>query len=399
MFEKFLQTNSFESILIEKAKGSWFWDINGKKYLDLASGTWCVNLGHNHPTVIQALKNQIDKIVHRGMKFLTPVTLEAANKVLNFLSNEYDKITFLNSGSEAMEFAITFAQKATGQIKILSLKDSYLGAYGQAKASSYTSSKGSKLKIPYPECNEPDCNCLEEYTSLIDYIIDNYSSELACFALEPVLVSGGIHKPCTKFIEELCKRLQKAGVLLVVNEITTGMGRTGYRFGYEHYNIKPDIIALGKAIGNGYPVSVIVTKSEVEAKISTDEMYYAQSHQLDPVGAIAAKTVIGIFEDEKIIEKSHQRIKLLNEFFENFTHPCIEEIRSIGMLFAIQIKKYKNYSIHELIVKIKDDLLHEGIMIGYSLGKDLVRLLPPLTITNDEIEFFKEKFAKVLTKL
>ena len=148
MLKKILQTNSFEPVLIDKAQGSWFWDNSGKKYLDLTSGTWCVNLGHNHSKIIQAMKNQIDKLIHRGMKFLTPVTLEAAEKVLDFLPDKYDKITFLNSGSEAMEFAINFAQKASGRIKILSLKDSYLGAYGLAKESSYTSNKGSKLKIP-----------------------------------------------------------------------------------------------------------------------------------------------------------------------------------------------------------------------------------------------------------
>lgn len=399
MFERILQTNSFEPILIDKALGTWFWDVKGKKYLDLVSGTWCANLGHNHPKVIQVMKSQIDKLVHRGMKFLTPTTLEAAEKILNYLPNKFDKITFLNSGSEAMEFAISFAQKASGRIKILSLKDSYLGAYGLAKKSSYTSSKGSKLKIPYPECNKADCDCLKEYSSLIDHIIENYSSELACFALEPILVSGGIHKPCTKFIEELCNRLKEAGVLLVINEVTTGMGRTGYRFGYEHYRINPDIIALGKAIGNGFPVSAIITKSELEAKISIAERYYAQSHQLDPVGAITAKTVIEIFEEEKIIKKSQEKIKKFNEFFNSISHPSIKEIRSYGMLFAIQFKQHKNLSINELIVKIKDELLKEGIMIGYSLGKELIRLLPPLTITTKEIDIFKEKFRKVLANL
>ncbi len=399
MFDKILETNSFESILLEKAKGSWVWDINDKKYLDLTSGTWCVNLGHNHPKVIQAMKDQINKIVHRGMRFLTPIALAAAEKVLTFLPNKYDKITFLNSGSEAVEFAINFAQKASGKIRILSLKDSYLGAYGLAKESSYTSSKGSKLKIPYPECSNDNCNCIDEYNSLIDHIIDNYSEDLACFVLEPIMVSGGIHKPCSKFIEKLCNRLKEVGVLLVVNEVTTGMGRTGYRFGHEFYDIKPDIIALGKAIGNGFPVSAIVTKTEIEEKISSSERYYAQSHQLDPIGANTAKTVIEIFEKEEIVQKCQEKIKEFNLFFEDISHPSIANIRSFGMLFAIQFKQYKEFSINEIILKIKDDLLKEGVIAGYSLGKEIIRLLPPLTISFEEIDFFKEKFKKVLNNL
>ncbi|MBD3192977.1 MAG: aminotransferase class III-fold pyridoxal phosphate-dependent enzyme [Candidatus Heimdallarchaeota archaeon] len=399
MMETILQTNIFEPILIEKANGSWFWDTKGNKYLDCVSGTWCVNLGHNHPRVIQAMKEQMDKLVHRSMRFLTPMTLQAAEDILLFFPHEYDKITFLNSGTEAVEFAINFAQKATNREKVLSLKNSYLGAYGIAKQYSYTSSKASDLKIDYPECDDINCNCLEDFNPLIEHIIENYSSELACFALEPILVSGGIHKPCTNFINELCKQLQEVGVLIVIDEVTTGFGRTGRKFGYEHYDITPDVIALGKAMGNGYPISAIITKAELEEKISPSNRYYAQSHQLDPLGAIAAATVVKIFEEEKVIEKSQEKIKQFNAFFQTLSHPAIKEIRSHGMLFGIQVQSYNNISSTDLVLQIKDKLLDEGVLIGYSVGKELLRLLPPLTITTEEREFVFQKLTKVFNEL
>ncbi len=399
MMNQIHKTNAFENILVNKAQGSWFWDINENKYLDLTSGMWCCNLGHNHPEIIQAIKNQLDKIIHKNTRFLTPTTLEAAKSILNFFSNDYDKITLLNSGSEAMEFAIGFARKATKQLDILSLKDSYLGAYGLSKESSYTSQKASKLKIPYPICNSTQCKCLEEYDSLINHIIENYASKLACFVLEPIMVSGGIIKPCSNFISKLCKMLQEVGVLIIVDEITTGFGRAGKKFGYECFGIKPDIIVLGKSLGNGYPVSSIITYEYVESKISPNNMYYAQSHQLDPLGAAAALSVIDVFKNDRIIEKSQDKIKNFNNFFETLSHPCIQDIRSYGMIFGIQFQPYANFSTKELILNLKNNLLKEGIMIGISLGKDLIRLLPPLNISEKEIEFFKQKIVKILNSI
>ncbi|MHA1442282.1 MAG: aminotransferase class III-fold pyridoxal phosphate-dependent enzyme, partial [Candidatus Heimdallarchaeota archaeon] len=181
MFEQIISTYNFENTLLEKAKGSWVWDTDGKKYLDCVSGTWTCNLGHNHPKVIETIKKQADKMLHRNMRFLTPETLEAAKTILDFLPVKMDKITFLNSGSEAMEFAITLAQKASKKVKILSLMDSYFGAYGSAREASYTSAKASKLKIPYPEHKAGTCGQEEKkFDELIEHVIENYASELAC---------------------------------------------------------------------------------------------------------------------------------------------------------------------------------------------------------------------------
>ena len=394
-----LKTNNFEPMNIARAEGSWVWDIEGKKYLDFVSGTWACNLGHRHPKMIQAMRKQMDEIIHRCMRFHTPITLEAAEQVLNFLPNKYDKITFLNSGSEAMEFAISFARNVTGKTKVLSLKDSYFGAYGMAKESSYTSLKASKLKIPYPECNSDNCDCLEDFDSLIDHVLENYSNELACFVLESIMVSGGVRKPCSKFIAKLCSSLQDVGVLVVANEVTTGFGRSGFRFGHEHHNINPDIVTMGKAMGNGYPVSAIATRSKLESKLTEANYYWAQSHQLDPLGAAVAKSVVEIFIDNKIVEKSQEKIQLINTFLKSLSYPFIKEIRSHGMIFGVQIKPYEGKSSTELILKIKDKLLEEGVLIGISLGKEILRFLPSLTITNDDLAFFKEKFVQVLNQI
>ncbi len=399
MFEQIIKTIEFEPILINKSLGSWIWDTEGKKYLDCESGMWCLNLGHNHPRVIQAAKNQLDEIIHRNKSFLTPITLETADVILKFMPTSFDRITFLNSGSEAMEFAISFAKKVTKQEKILSLHDSYLGAYGKAKESSYTSLDQLELKIPYPVCYDENCDCLESTRSAIDSVLDGIIPEIACFVLEPVMVSGGVFKPCSQFIQYICDKIQSNGGLVVVDEVTTGLGRTGKKFGYEHLGINPDVVVLGKALGNGYPISAIITSSEHESKCSSSELYYAQSHQLDPLGAAVAKEVVKIFEEDSIIERNQSVILELDQFFKSLNYSFIGEVRSVGMIFALKLKDYENINTVELVVKLKNELLAEGVLVGYNIGKGLLRLLPPLTMNAEEIQFLKEKMRNVFCNI
>jgi acetylornithine aminotransferase len=395
MISHILKTNDFESILFSKALGSWIWDIHGKRYLDCESGMWCVNLGHNYPRVIRDMKKQLDEIIHRNKGFLTSITLEAAEELLKFFPNKYDKLTFLNSGTEAMEFGINFAKKVTKRNKVLSLHDSYLGAYGSAKISSYTSSEKSKFKISYPICDLDKCNCLDQYQTQIDKFFRNFASDLACFVLEPIIVSGGVFKPCKNFIQYICEKVKNIGGLVVIDEVTTGMGRAGHKFGYELHDIIPDVVVLGKALGNGYPISAIITNSTLESKLSSSELYYVQSHQLDPLGAAVVKSVINIFNEEKIIEKSQEKILKMNDFLRTLKQPFVKEIRSCGMIFGIQIQPYNGMSSEEIILKLKNQLLDSGVLIGFNLSREFVRLLPPLNIQDNEIEFLKEAILRI----
>ncbi|MHA1408463.1 MAG: class-III pyridoxal-phosphate-dependent aminotransferase [Candidatus Heimdallarchaeaceae archaeon] len=398
LIENLLTTNSFEPILVHKAHGSWIWDTKGRRYLDCTSGMWCCNLGHNHPKVVQAIKKQAKELIHRNNRFLTPVTLEAAKKVLDFLPDKFDKITFLNSGSEAMEFAINFAKKVTKREKVISLRDSYLGAYGTSRMLSYSYSKADEFKIPYQECKEQECDCIERLDPTINQLLADKTSLPACFVLEPIMVSGGIHKPCSSFIKYLCQRVQDEGGLVVVDEVTTGFGRAGEKIGYKLHDIKPDIVVLGKALGNGYPISAIATYSNLEEKIPSEKRYYVQSHQLDPLGSAVAKAVIEIFEKEQVIEKSKRKTKILDTMLKKLQSKFIKEIRVYGMLFGIQIQSQNKNSTNNLILRLKDELLKEGIIIGVSLHKQLLRLIPPLNIKRDEIDYLESKITRVFQK-
>ena len=151
--------------------------------------------------------------------------------------------------------------------------------------------------------------------------------------------------------------------------------------------------SIGKGLGNGYPVSAIITTTEIESQCPSEQLYYSQSHQLDPLGTAVAKSVVEVFETQKIIEKSLPSQKKLTNVLNSLSHPCIKDIRYFGMIFGIEIQAYGNKTSQELINQIKDLLLEEGIMIGISLGRNLLRLLPSLTISETEINLIGEKLA------
>jgi len=399
MSDKILKTNQFEPILIETASGSWIIDVKGKKYLDCESGMWCANLGHNHPSIIDTISNQSSKMIHRNKGFLNPITIRAAEKLVDYIPIRFDKVTFLNSGSEAVEFAINFAKKITKRKNVLSLQDSYLGAFGIARELSFTSEEKEKFKLEYPVCGRNECDNLDQYIHNANRLIDEYANDIACFVLEPIMVGGGVLKSCSKFIKHICKRMKEIGALIIIDEVTTGFGRTGKKFGFELFDITPDILALGKALGNGYPISAVVTRSDLEAELTHSELYYAQSHQLDPLGTSIALKVIELFELEEIIEKNKSKIIKIHSFLKSLSYPFISETRSFGFIYAIVLKKYSKLSLSELILKIKNDLLEEGVMVGFSLGKEQIRFLPPLTITDDEIEFLQKKILKIFDSI
>jgi acetylornithine aminotransferase len=213
------------------------------------------------------------------------------------------------------------------------------------------------------------------------------------------MVSGGVIKPCKAFIQYICEKVQNSGGLIVIDEVTTGMGRTGRKFGYQLFDIIPDVVVLGKALGNGYPISAIITKSAFESRLSSTELYYAQSHQLDPLGAAVVKSVINVFDEDQIIEKSKDKIQLINDFLIKLNQPFVKEIRSTGMIFGIQIQPYKGMTSEKIILKLKNLLLDAGLVIGFNLTKEFIRFLPPLIIEEDEIEFFQINMKKIFDSI
>lgn len=258
----------------------YLYDAQGRRYVDLESGIWCTVLGHNHPRINQVIKRQIEELVHLGTRYPNAMSKQAAIDVLELVGFAGGKCTFLSSGSEAVEFGVQAARRIVEKPLLLTFSHSYLGAYGSA---------GRKNAEDWHLLDWREGDPLDVDACLRDVPLE----QIGAFVFEP----GGsgsafVRFPPRPLVDAIVQRVRASGGLIVINEVTTGMGRTGTWFGFQHYDIRPDIVALGKGLGNGYPVSAVTLARDVAEKVEASGLHYAQSHQNDPLGCAIARTVI-----------------------------------------------------------------------------------------------------------
>ncbi len=310
-------------------------------------------------------------------------------------------MTFLNSGSESVDFAIKIAQLVTQKSIIVSIAGGYLGAFGAASSASGTEKNINNIKIPLitdSYAKSRQCENICNFSCIESDLWSTLSTNIACFVFESILVSGGIYKPCTKLIQEICRLVQKQQGIVISNEVTTGFGRTGKLFGYLHHKIMPDIVSLGKALGNGFPISAIVTTKEIDKVLQQVNFYYAQSHQLDPFGCAIAYKVIQLFTETDFPQNASKIAEDILQFLKEVKSPFIKDVRGYGMTIGIEIQDYQNISALEILDMINSTLLQKGIIIGLSKFRNLLRFLPPLVIDEKEIHFFKEQFEATIAQ-
>jgi acetylornithine/N-succinyldiaminopimelate aminotransferase len=385
-----LRCHDFVKNDIIRGENCYLYDKNNKRYVDFESGIWCTVVGHANPRINRRIVDQISKVTHLGYRFTNYLAEEAATSLLDTISEIDGKCIFLCSGSEAVEFGINVAKLFTGRKLFLTLSESYLGAYGSAGM------KGDGwVKIDLAKCSHCRENeCLRECMSLKEIRFDR----IGAFVFEPGSSSGKVKFPPEKLISLLVKEVGNFGGLILVNEVTTSFGRTGKWYGFNHYNIKPDIIAFGKGLGNGYPVSAVAMKKEIATELENNKFRYVQSHQNDPLGCAVASEVIRIIREGDLVTRSHklgsQLTNLLTELQNRF--PFIKEVRSRGLMIGMEFSKPQNDFNVELVF---NEMLKRGFVIGYNPDADLIRFLPPLTIEEGEIEAVAKNLNIVLEKL
>ena len=267
----------------------YLYDEQGRRYVDLESGIWCTALGHSQPRLSQVIAQQAAKLMHLGTRYPNAIVEEAALALLDIVQIRDGKCTFLSSGSEAVEFGAQTIRRVSGKDLLLTFSNSYLAAYGSAGRKQ----AGEWYLFDWNAC--PDtAHCIAEIPF----------EKIGGFVFEPGgSGSGFVRFPPHALVQELAGKVKQAGGLVMSNEVTAGMGRTGKWFGFQHYDIQPDIVALGKGLGNGYPVSAVVMRREVAEKLEATGLRYAQSHQNDPLGCSVAKEVIAILKEENLIER------------------------------------------------------------------------------------------------
>ena len=370
-----------------RAENCYVWDSKGKKYLDLESGVWCTSVGHNHPRLRRVMLEQSAQIAHTGFNYGSGVVEEASLEILELLGFRDGACAFLCSGSEAVEYGVRTAQSLTDRPLLMTMADSYFGAYGSA-ASQARDEWYSFDWFPCENCDRDDCNEDCEHWAAIPF------DRIGGFLLEPGSSSGLVRFPPEGLIRSIVNAIRAARGLILVNEVTTGIGRTGRWFGHQHYSFTPDIVAMGKGIGGGYPVAVTAFNRDVK-QLMGGPIKYAQSHQNDPLGAAIARETIRIIDEDGLIERGRE----IGEQFLAGLRAIGERVRSVkavrgrGLMAAVELH---DNDATEYTIRVHRRTFERGFLIGRRAGFSVLRLDPSLTIDPADIARFLSEFEEVL---
>ena len=358
------------------------YDQQGKKFVDFESGIWSTVLGHGYSRIIKTMEAQMKKVIHLGTRYPSPLAEEAALEILDIVGIDNGKCIFLSSGSEAVEFGAQTIRRVTRKNLLLTFSSSYLAAYGSA---------GRKDETEWKLFDWNTCNDTNYDESLKAIQFENIGG----FVFEPGgSGSGFVRFPPKHLVQDIVQRIKQHGGLVMSNEVTTGMGRTGEWFGFQHYDIDPDIVSLGKGLGNGYPVSAVAIKKEIAQELENGGFHYAQSHQNDPLGCAVAKEVIHILREENWIERGNtlgvsflDGLKRLEEKYN-----IVKEARGRGMLLALELNPREKFS----VTAFYHALLKEGFLVGYYPAGNVLRFDPSLTIEEEDVERILECMDSIL---
>ena len=355
-------------------------DADGNQYIDLEAGIWCTSIGHANPAVRDAVVQQMDSISHVGFCYSSNVVERAAGMVLDLVDHAGGRCSFLCSGSESVEYGVRVLRSLMQSKRIMTMSDSYFGAYGDASAKD----SDKWFLFDWAKCE----SCTKE-TCTKDCSI--YSGipfqEVGAFLFEPGSSSGMVRFPPAKLINSIAQDVAAADGLVMVNEVTTGVGRTGKWFGFQHYEMQPDIVAMGKGIGNGYPVSAVSLNSRVVGLLGPEEVAYGQSHLNDPLGAAVVEAVIAEINEHSLIQHAEVLSDVLLDGLERVAADSrlIECARGRGLMAILIMSDDLDAS---NVVELHRKLVARGFIVDYRLGTNALRMHPALTIGEEEIYSF-----------
>ncbi len=367
---------------VSKAKGSYIFDSNGKKYLDFVAGISACSLGHRHPKVIKAIKKQLNKFLHVMVygEYVQKPSVNLCKKLAGILPNSLQVVFLTNSGTEAIEGAMKLAKRYTKRSNFIAAKNSYHGS--TQGALSLLGVKNQKRgygpllpKVTFINFN--NSNDLKK--------IDN---KTAAVILETIQGGAGFILPKLDYLKNVKRKCEKVGALLILDEIQPGIGRTGKMFAFEKYSVEPDILVIGKGLGGGLPIGAFCSSREKMKKFEYNpSLGHISTFGGNPVVSSAALSVLNTIESEKILQKVSEKEKLIRFLLK---HRKIKKINGTGLMLALILENEKDV---ERLVK---ESMNKGLILFYLLWNKLaVRITPPLNISNKEIT----KGCKIILKI
>lgn len=368
------QTSDFPLQLeIEKAKGIYMYGQDGKSYIDLISGVSVSNIGHLHPKVVEAVKNQAEKYMHLMVygEYIQSPQVQYAKKISDLLPDKLESTYFVNSGSEAIEGALKLAKRYTGRTEIISYNNAYHGSTHGALSVMGNEEFKNSFRPLLPDVKHIQFNSLEDLELITD--------KTACVLIEPVQGEAGIRLPENDYLKKLRKRCDETGAVLIFDEIQTGFGRIGSLFALQEFDVVPDIMTIAKGMGGGMPIGAFISSNEIMSCFKTNPILgHITTFGGHPVSCAAALASLNVLVDEDIVSD----VKRKGELFKDLlNHPAIKEIRGTGLFMAVELKDY------DQVKAVIDKAIEYGLVTDWFLFHDSAfRIAPPLIITDDEIK-------------
>jgi len=375
-------------IEIESAEGVKMYGKDGKTYIDLVSGVSVSNLGHHHPQIIKAIKEQVDKYMHLMVygEIVQSPQVNFAKLLTEQLPESLNSVYLVNSGSEAIEGAMKLAKRLTGRSEIISCKNAYHGGTHGALSIMGSETFKTAFRPLLPDTK------LIEFNNFND--IQNITNKTACLIIEPIQGEGGIISPKDGYLNAIRERCNETGTMLVFDEIQTGFGRSGRLFAFQKYNVVPDIMCIAKAMGGGMPIGGFISSYERMKSLTYDPVLgHITTFGGHPVSAAAAYAHLKFLVDnpEVISEAENKALLFYNRINP---HPLVKEIREDGFFMAVELGD------GELVSKMADLLLQNGIVTDLFLfNKTAFRISPPLPMTEEEINEASDIIIKCLNIL
>ncbi len=359
---------------IASAKGVYLTDMQGKKYIDLISGISVSNLGHCHPAIVEAVQNQVAKFAHLMVygEYIYDPAVRLAKKLVDLLPNSLNQVYFTNSGAEAVEGALKLAKRYTGKSQIISFKHAYHGSTAGALSVMGDEYFKSNYRPLIPGNKIIDYNCFDS--------IEAIDENTAAVIIEAVQAEAGIILPQAQYLEAVSKRCKEVGALLILDEIQTGMGRTGKLFAFQHHHFVPDILLLAKAFGGGLPLGAFIADKNIMSAISHHPILgHITTFGGNAVCCAAAEASLDVLTSGNLLEE----VEMKGDFFECELkkNPLIKNIHRAGLLMSIDFDNFERNK------KIIDRCIQNGLITDWFLFCNYrMRIAPPLNITLDELK-------------
>lgn len=396
----------YTPLTVERGEGIYIWDVNGERYADFTSGIAVVNTGHCHPRVVAAIQRQAAKIIHAQQNILAhEPMMSAAAALTETLPARLNQVFWANSGAEAVEGAIKLAKAATRRPAVIAFRGAF---HGRTHAAMSVTSSRAKVRAhyepllsgiyhaPYPDmkhspykgaAEDADLRYFAELERLFDTMV--MPDDVAAILMESIAGEGGYIFPTARFVQMVRELCNRHGIMMIMDEIQSGMGRTGKMWGFEHFDVEPDIITVAKGIASGLPVSAVVSDKAIMDKWAPGA--HGGTYGGNAVGTAAAYETLRVMHDEHLPENAAAMGEILMNGLREIQrdYPVIGDVRGLGLMVAVEFVKPDGSANPEAVAKVIQHAFEEKVLLlNCGTYDEAIRIIPPLVVNEEQIRDF-----------